>query len=297
MAAAAVRGRRVRHRRRGLPAGLPAQRRRAAARPRRRGGVAMARWRARDYYKTLGVDKKASPGRDQEGVPQARAPVPPGHEQGRRGRGALQGDLRGLRRPRRTPRSARSTTAAAPCSAAAARSAAAPAAARRGADFGSFSDILSGIFNTGGGRGGTRTRPAAERGRDLETTVTLSFEQAIDGRAGARSPSPRTRACPTCRGTGAEPGTQPDRLPGLPRPRRGVPGPGRVLDHPPVLALRRLGHRDRAAVPHLRRRGPAARGQEVPRQHPAPASRRARGSGSPARARRACAAARPATCT
>src|ERR1700710_2996021 len=35
------------------------------------------------------------------------------------------------------------------------------------ADFGSFSDIFSGIFTSGGGRG-TRTRPAAERGRDLE---------------------------------------------------------------------------------------------------------------------------------
>ena len=47
------------------------------------------------------------------------------------------------------------------------------------ADFGSFSDILSGIFNTTSGR--QRTKPVAERGRDLETTVSLSFEQAIDG--------------------------------------------------------------------------------------------------------------------
>src|SRR3954469_2151300 len=46
------------------------------------------------------------------------------------------------------------------------------------ADFGGFSDILSGIFNTTAGRG-ARTRPAAERGRDLETTVSLSFEQAV----------------------------------------------------------------------------------------------------------------------
>src|SRR5215216_92747 len=74
------------------------------------------------------------------------------------------------------------------------------------ADFGSFSDILSGIFNAGGGR--ARTRPAAERGRDLETTVSLSFDQAV---AGAQVPvSVATHsACPTCRGTGAEPGTQP----------------------------------------------------------------------------------------
>src|ERR671913_561566 len=52
-----------------------------------------------------------------------------------------------------------------------------PAGGAAGADFGSFSDILSGIFNQGGGRGGgARTRPATERGRDLETTVSLSFE-------------------------------------------------------------------------------------------------------------------------
>jgi molecular chaperone DnaJ len=75
------------------------------------------------------------------------------------------------------------------------------------ADFGSFSDILSGIFNAGGGRG-TRTRPAAERGRDLETTVSLSFEQAVEGAQVPVSVATHT-ACPTCRGTGAEPGTQP----------------------------------------------------------------------------------------
>src|SRR5918994_3438777 len=47
------------------------------------------------------------------------------------------------------------------------------------ADFGGFSDILSGIFNAGGGR--MPPRPAAERGRDLETTVSLSFDQAVAG--------------------------------------------------------------------------------------------------------------------
>ena len=75
-----------------------------------------------------------------------------------------------------------------------------------GADFGSFSDILSGIFNQGGR--GTRTRPASERGRDLETTVSLSFEQAVEGAQVPVSVATHS-ACPTCRGTGAEPGTQP----------------------------------------------------------------------------------------
>jgi molecular chaperone DnaJ len=76
-----------------------------------------------------------------------------------------------------------------------------------GADFGSFSDILSGIFNTGGGRG-ARTKPAAEHGRDLETTVSLSFDQAVEGAQVPVSVTTQT-ACNTCRGTGARPGTSP----------------------------------------------------------------------------------------
>src|SRR6478672_7954927 len=74
-------------------------------------------------------------------------------------------------------------------------------------DFGSFSDILSGIFTTGAGRG-TRTKPATERGRDLETTVTLSFAQAIEGAQVPVSVATHI-ACTTCRGTGARPGTSP----------------------------------------------------------------------------------------
>jgi molecular chaperone DnaJ len=74
-------------------------------------------------------------------------------------------------------------------------------------DFGSFSDILSGIFNTGGGRG-TRTKPITERGKDLETAVSLSFEQAIEG-AQVPVTVATHAACGTCRGSGARPGTSP----------------------------------------------------------------------------------------
>jgi molecular chaperone DnaJ len=74
------------------------------------------------------------------------------------------------------------------------------------ADFGSFSDILSGIFNTTAGR--QRTKPVAERGRDLETTVSLSFQQAIEGAQVPVSVATNA-ACGTCRGTGARPGTSP----------------------------------------------------------------------------------------
>ena len=68
--------------------------------------------------------------RDQEGLPQARAPVPPGHEPRRRaGRGALQGGPGAPTRSCPTRRSASSTTRAAASSAAASPAAASAAAA------------------------------------------------------------------------------------------------------------------------------------------------------------------------
>src|SRR3954467_13887829 len=76
-----------------------------------------------------------------------------------------------------------------------------------GAAGGSWSDIFTDLFSTAANRG-TRTKPATERGRDLETSVTLSFEQAL---AGAQIPvsGPTHTACTTCRGSGARPGTSP----------------------------------------------------------------------------------------
>jgi len=64
-------------------------------------------------------------------------------------------------------------------------------------------DIFSTIFTRGRGQG-----PAAERGRDLETEVQLSFEQAMKG-AQISVAVPTTGPCPTCAGTGAKPGTSP----------------------------------------------------------------------------------------
>ncbi len=75
-------------------------------------------------------------------------------------------------------------------------------------DASSMGDILSNLFggSTSGRR--TRTKPRAERGRDLETEVSITFEQAV---AGAQVPlSVATQSpCPTCHGTGAKPGTTP----------------------------------------------------------------------------------------
>jgi molecular chaperone DnaJ len=74
--------------------------------------------------------------------------------------------------------------------------------------FGGFGDILSDLFGNAGGRGGAGRAPGPERGRDLETEVHISFEQAMEG---AQIPVsvPLSAPCTTCHGTGAKPGTQP----------------------------------------------------------------------------------------
>jgi molecular chaperone DnaJ len=88
--------------------------------------------------------------------------------------------------------------------------------------FGSgFSDILSNLFGGGGGAAGRTTtggrprtgagraeRTAQVQGRDLETEVSLSFDQAVHG-AQVPLSVPTSQPCPTCNGTGAKPGTTP----------------------------------------------------------------------------------------
>ncbi len=92
------------------------------------------------------------------------------------------------------------------------------------ADFGGFQDILSNLFGGGGGGGAggpggpgggargrtqtTSTGPKPERGKDLESSVAISFEQAMNGAQVPLSVA-TTQPCPTCRGTGAKPGTSP----------------------------------------------------------------------------------------
>jgi molecular chaperone DnaJ len=86
-----------------------------------------------------------------------------------------------------------------------------PGAFRTGAPgaggFGGIGDILSDLFGGAAGRAGGAT-PRAERGRDLETEVHISFEQAMEG-AQVPVTVPLSAPCPTCHGTGAKPGTSP----------------------------------------------------------------------------------------
>jgi molecular chaperone DnaJ len=66
-------------------------------------------------------------------------------------------------------------------------------------------DILGGVFGRGGGR---RAQPQQAQGRDLETEVSLSFDQAVNG-AQVSVTVPKEERCPTCHGSGAKPGTSP----------------------------------------------------------------------------------------
>ncbi|MFZ1994670.1 MAG: molecular chaperone DnaJ [Solirubrobacteraceae bacterium] len=91
-----------------------------------------------------------------------------------------------------------------------------------GAFTGGFSDILSNLFGgsagaggaggrgsgSGAGRGTGRAGRVPQRGRDLETEVSLSFEQAVNG-AQVPLAVPTSAPCPTCKGSGAKPGTSP----------------------------------------------------------------------------------------
>jgi molecular chaperone DnaJ len=79
-----------------------------------------------------------------------------------------------------------------------------------GVRFENLGDIFGGVTGMFGGRGGGRQR--VERGRDLEATVAIGFDQSIRGTEVSVS-VPRSESCDTCRGTGAAPGTRPETCP------------------------------------------------------------------------------------
>ena len=102
-----------------------------------------------------------------------------------------------------------------------------------GAPGGGFASDLGDIFSTffrGGQQG-----PREQRGRDLETEVRLSFDQAMHGTQIAVS-VPTTGPCSTCDGSGAKPGTSPRGLPAVRGDRHRRPEPGSLLDLPAVPA-------------------------------------------------------------
>ena len=116
---------------------------------------------------------------------------------------------------------------------------------------GGLGDIFSNIFGgaTGTGQRGARPggqRPPQARGHDLETEVSLSFDQAVHGTQVSLS-VPTSKPCPTCHGSGARPGTSPKVCPvcngrgveaqsqgifSISQPCSNCNGSGTVIEHP-----------------------------------------------------------------
>ena len=69
-----------------------------------------------------------------------------------------------------------------------------------------FGDIFSSIF--GGGFGGRRAANAPQRGGDVETSVTITFEESAKGTTKKVSYN-SVDTCTDCHGTGAAAGSQP----------------------------------------------------------------------------------------
>src|SRR2546426_2745087 len=75
-------------------------------------------------------------------------------------------------------------------------------------DVGDLGDLFGNLFGGGFGGRAQRARPQPVKGVDLETTVSLSFEDSLKG-AEVKIPVEVTVACRTCGGAGAQPGTAP----------------------------------------------------------------------------------------
>ena len=72
---------------------------------------------------------------------------------------------------------------------------------------------MSGSFFGGGFGGGRQTNPnAPKRGEDLQSRVTISFEEAAKG-CKKEIPIQRLERCSDCNGTGAKAGTSPETCP------------------------------------------------------------------------------------
>src|SRR4051794_10889564 len=140
---------------------------------------------ARDYYKTLGVDKKASADEIKKAYRKlARKYHPdtnPGDataEEHFKEVSEAHDVLSDPDKRRKYDRGGSIFTGGSPFGGGAAGGAGP-------ADAGAFSDILSDLFGQAQDRfrggGTTRTKPAAEKGRDLETDVSIAFSQAVAG--------------------------------------------------------------------------------------------------------------------
>ena len=175
-------------------------------------------WRKRDYYDVLGVARDAERRRPQEGLSEARAREPPRPESRRsRGRGALQADLRSLRRAV-GPGEARAATTGSATPAWAAWAAvpapvACPTSGIWAASPTSSTSLFGDVFQ-GGGRRGRRRAGRGQRGADLRYNLeSRRSQQVLVRQRGQSHPHPEDGAdVRPATGSGARPGhTSPSR--------------------------------------------------------------------------------------
>ena len=74
-------------------------------------------------------------------------------------------------------------------------------------DLGDLGDLFGGLFGRAGG-GFARGSERGQRGADVGVTLTLSFEDSLEGLT-TKIPVELETTCSTCKGSGAEPGTKP----------------------------------------------------------------------------------------
>ncbi len=79
-------------------------------------------------------------------------------------------------------------------------------------DFGDLGDIFGSIFGGAFGGGSAQRRNGPQRGDDVMARITLTFEEAAFGCKKDVSYN-RLHKCPTCSGSGAEPGTSAETCP------------------------------------------------------------------------------------